>query len=115
MKSFKKFIESSKKITESTLRDEMSIELGSTTGVLKFAPSESGIYLEMWAGGHGYDQSWKNREFAEKRDQAVRTQDKALLSEVEKEFYALRNDILKAANNYDREIEKAMNKHGFRK
>lgn len=115
MKTFKKFVESGKKITESTLRDERSIELGSTTGVLKFVPAESGIYLEMWAGGNGYDRVWKNTEFAEKLAQAQKTQDKALQAEVEKEYHALRDDILKVANNYDREIEKAMNKHGFRK
>ena len=115
MKGFKKFVESAKKITESTLRDEMSIELGNTTGVLKFVPAESGIFLEMWAGGNGYDRPWKNTEFAEKLTQAQKTQDKALQAEVEKVYRALRDDILKVANNYDREIEKVMNKHGFRK
>lgn len=109
MKSFRKYL------TEASQRDEMSIELGNTTGVLKFVPAESGVFLEMWAGGSGYDRPWKNKEFAEKRDYALRTQDKALVAEVEKEFYALRDDILKVANNYDREIEKVMNKHGFRK
>lgn len=114
MKSFKKYVESAKKITEASTRDDYTIELGNTSGVLKLVPGD-GMFLEMWAGGNGFRNAWKNKDFTEKLDELRKTQDKDLRAELEKEMLSLRNDILKAADNFDREIEKAMNKHGFRK
>lgn len=109
MKSFRKYL------TEASQRDETSIELGNTRGVLKLIPGYRGVNLELWAGGSGYDDVWKNPDFAKKFDEYQTSQDIAFKKSFENEYYALRADILKAANMFDKEVEKAMNKHGFRK
>lgn len=114
MKTFRKFVES-KKITEATSTGDRRIDLGNTSGVLKLELGNSGVFLEMWAGGNGFRDVWKNSDFSKKLDEYYTTRDKNLEKELEKEINSLQSDILKAANLFDKEIERAMNKHGFRK
>lgn len=104
-----------KKITEATARGETDIELSNTSGVLKLNNTHSGVVLEMWAGGNGFRDSWKNPEYAKKLEEYWTTRDKSLEAELRKEYVSLHDDILKVANMFDKEVERVMNKHGFRK
>ena len=104
-----------KKITEATARGETDIELSNTSGVLKLNNTYSGVALELWAGGNGFRDSWKNPEYAKKLEEYWTTRDKSLEAELRKEYVSLHDDILKVANMFDKEVERVMNKHGFRK
>ena len=112
MKTFRKYVESAKKITEARKRDDRSVEFENLHGGIQFSRGLHGLYAQMFSGASGFDGEWNSKEYMN----AVTSNDSHVFDDyLEGTEKKLVKEVVDLCSKFDKDFERIMNKYGFKK
>ena len=112
MKTFKKFVESAKVITEARKRDDRAVDFELLHGGIQFTRGIHGLYAQMYSGGNGFDGEWNSKEYMN----AVTSNDSHVFDDyLENTEKKLVKELVDLCSKFDKDFERLMNKYGFKK